>query len=546
MKPTRVAFYTRYSDDQQDPRTIDAQLANLRAHASKEGWYQVQDYIDEHISGKHTSRDGFQRMLRDAGARRFEILAVDDLTRLSRDDVDLRLCVEDLARARVRVIALADGFDTAREDWELQISAHGLTNVVANKGHRHRTKRSQLAQARKGFWLGSRPYGYTLEPVLHRTEKNQYGKAKQIGTHLEPLPREAKVVRTIFEMFVKGYSERAIADHLNQKHVPSPGSTWKRKTRRARSWMGSAVRVILRNEVYSGLVIYNKHEWKWERHPDNPRKKHRVCHVRPQSEWVVNEKPEWRIVSKALWAAASKIISGRKATVYKAGGPAKYLLSGLLKCACGAHYVSCSKTQMGCGSYLDGGTSACSNSIRINRKAMEAQIMGALKKYLHDPARVKRMVREIQAEYEQRLGAQARQDQAEPARVTELDQRLAQARERLRQGDPLFTPQDIQELIRKLEGERALAQHRTATKGTRTARVEATLIPHAAEKYTRMIERGLEGDPEEMQRARMLLRDLLGGQISLKKTPKGLLLRSTIFHSVLWNGRSSFGSGGRI
>lgn len=41
---------------------------------------------------------------------------------------------------------------------------------------------------------------------------------------------------------------KTIAAELNRRGVPSPGSSWKRVTRRAKGWMGSGVRVILRNE----------------------------------------------------------------------------------------------------------------------------------------------------------------------------------------------------------------------------------------------------------------------------------------------------------
>jgi hypothetical protein len=55
------------------------------------------------------------------------------------------------------------------------------------------------------------------------------------------------IVREIFERFAHGSSCRTIAQELNDRGVPSPGSTWKRKVRRCTGWTGSAVRVILKN-----------------------------------------------------------------------------------------------------------------------------------------------------------------------------------------------------------------------------------------------------------------------------------------------------------
>jgi site-specific DNA recombinase len=71
---------------------------------------------------------------------------------------------------------------------------------------------------------------------------------------------------------------RAIAGMLNKRKVPSPGSTWKRETRRATGWICSTIRVIL--------------------DPDTGK---RNCKLRPESEWIRHHFEELRIVSDDLW-----------------------------------------------------------------------------------------------------------------------------------------------------------------------------------------------------------------------------------------------------
>jgi hypothetical protein len=63
--------------------------------------------------------------------------------------------------------------------------------------------------------------------------------------------------------------------------------------------MGSAVRVILRNERYRGVVHSNQSEWRKD--PDTG-KRQRV--ERPRTEWITRTDDSLRIVSDELWQRA--------------------------------------------------------------------------------------------------------------------------------------------------------------------------------------------------------------------------------------------------
>ncbi|MGH9521764.1 MAG: recombinase family protein [Terriglobales bacterium] len=94
-------------------------------------------------------------------------------------------------------------------------------------------------------------------------------------------PKQALVVRRIFERFAAGAGCKTIAKELNAKGYASPGSSWKRDTRRASGWMNTAVRVILRNPVYSGDIVWNRAKWKTD--PDTGRRQYKLL---PESEWI--------------------------------------------------------------------------------------------------------------------------------------------------------------------------------------------------------------------------------------------------------------------
>jgi hypothetical protein len=86
-----------------------------------------------------------------------------------------------------------------------------------------------------------------------------------------------------------------------------------------------------------------------------------------------------------------------------------------------------------------------------------------------------------------------------------LDARLDRLRERLRNGDPDMTDEDLQAAITRAESKRAeLAAVQTKSE---TAKV-LSLLPKAAEAYRRHVVAGLDGHPEATAKARNMLRDL--------------------------------------
>ena len=150
-------------------------------------------------------------------------------------------------------------------------------------------------------------------------------------------------MREIFERFTDGASTRTVAKELNDRNVPSPGSSWDRSIRRASGWMGSGVRVILLNPRYKGEVIWNQSEWRKD--PDTGK---RLRIKRPKSEWITHLDESLRIVSDEQWGLAQKRMRPDSKPA-RCGGKPKYLLSGLLKCdICGAHYIGVNGAMYGC------------------------------------------------------------------------------------------------------------------------------------------------------------------------------------------------------
>jgi DNA invertase Pin-like site-specific DNA recombinase len=83
IMPKRAALYLRVSTREQ---STDAQRAELKAVAGRAGWEIVEIYEDAGISGTkgRDKRPAFDRMLKDATRRRFDVVAAWALDRLGR------------------------------------------------------------------------------------------------------------------------------------------------------------------------------------------------------------------------------------------------------------------------------------------------------------------------------------------------------------------------------------------------------------------------------------------------------------------------------
>jgi site-specific DNA recombinase len=108
-QPMRYTIYARYSSDLQRPSSIADQIRKCDKFAQAQGWTRDGVYSDQAISGVSTQRPELQRMLAAAFSahRPFDVILVDDTSRISRSLSDAVQLFEKLRFAGLRVIALA-------------------------------------------------------------------------------------------------------------------------------------------------------------------------------------------------------------------------------------------------------------------------------------------------------------------------------------------------------------------------------------------------------------------------------------------------------
>lgn len=386
----RVAAYARFSSDNQRDASIVDQLRNCGEYAERRGWPDPEAFIDTAITGSRNDRDGYQLLL--SRAHEFDVLLLDDLTRFGRDNVELQSVLRRFKFAGLRVIAIADGIDTMREDAKLNVGVRGLFGELFLDDLAKKVHRGQKGRALSGASAGGLPYGYRVTSTGER----------------EIIPEQADVVRRIYADFLAGNSARTIAHQLNHEGVPSPrGSTWAVSAIYGDRQRGIG---ILANPIYIGRQIWNRSMW--IKHPDTGR---RIRRERPQSEWVVKDKPELAIVDATTWAAAESFARKSAGNQTKGRKPSA-LLSGLLRCSeCGGPIVATDATYYGCARAKDRGT--CSGSIRVPRRKAEAAMLAGVRELLLSESAVKAW-----------QAAVARHLKAQQAGDADRAKRLAQAR----------------------------------------------------------------------------------------------------------------------
>src|SRR3989304_10186276 len=110
----KVALYSRVSSDEQTNEgvSIEAQQAALKAYALSQNLKVFDEYVDGGYRGGTDDRPAFQRLIRDAREKRFDVIAVCKLDRFFRNIRLLLNYLYELEGLGIRFISTREGLDT--------------------------------------------------------------------------------------------------------------------------------------------------------------------------------------------------------------------------------------------------------------------------------------------------------------------------------------------------------------------------------------------------------------------------------------------------
>lgn len=168
-----VALYARVSTDKQ---AVEMQTKELNTFVKNRGWLIFNTYIDQGYSGKNTKRPAYNQMMKDAYQKKFEVVLVWKLDRLSRSVKDLINTLDVLSSLGIDFVSYSDGeMDTTTPTGRLVFNVIAVIAEFEKEIIRERVKAGLNNAKSKGKRLGRPPIPYYIKNraiELHNNNKS--------------------------------------------------------------------------------------------------------------------------------------------------------------------------------------------------------------------------------------------------------------------------------------------------------------------------------------------------------------------------------------
>ena len=320
----RVAAYCRVSTDSEEQLVS---LATQRKHyeayiTANPDWEFAGIYYDEGITGtKKEKRPALLRLIDDCEHKKIDFIVTKSISRFARNTTDCLELVRKLLELTVYIYFEKENLNTGSMESELMLSIlSGLAENESVSIAENSTWSIQHRFQNGTFKLAYAPYGYDV-----------------IEGKLVLQPKQATIVKAMFDQTLAGIGTDAIAKELNAKEIPA---------KRGAHWTATTIRGILKNENYTGDAIFQKTytDSHFNRHHNHGEKdKSRVEHHHEA------------IITKDMFEATQQVI--RQRGKEKGALPQdkkyqnRYPFSGIIRChQCGATFKR--RIQGGHNSYV--------------------------------------------------------------------------------------------------------------------------------------------------------------------------------------------------
>ena len=374
MKNKITPLYERLSRDdelQGESNSISHQKQMLEEYARRNGFPRPTHFTDDGISGTRFDRPGFTAMMEEVEAGHVEAVIVKDMSRLGRDYLKVGQIMEILRQKNVRLIAVNDGVDSARDDDDFT----PFRNIMNEFFVRDTSRKIKSVFKAKGM-TGKHLTGTVIYGYLWADEKREQWIVDD---------EAAAVVRRIFAMTMDGHGPYQIAKQLTADKVEMPavhlarhgeGVNKNKKFKDIYGWGSSTIVNILKKREYLGQTV----NFKTRKHF-----KDKKSHYVDESEWTIFENTHEAIIDQATFDNVQRIRGNVRR--YPDGWGETHPLTGLMYCAdCGGkmyvHRTNNGKRipQYTCSQYskVPVGT-LCSTQHRINADVVMTLIADTLR-----------------------------------------------------------------------------------------------------------------------------------------------------------------------
>ena len=312
----RVAVYARVSTDSSQQQTsfeTQVDFYTKKVNETPE-WELVKIYTDEGISGcEIKNRKGFLEMIADCDSGKIDLIITKSVSRFARNTVDSIKVIRKLKLKGIEIYFEKENI------WTLDTKSEFIITLMSSLAQEESRSLSENITWGKRKRMASGEVHFNYMNVLGFKKGNNGG--------FDIDEEEAKVVRYIFGLFIKGENPNSIARILTQKGIPTPMGK--------ELWSYQTVKSMLQNEKYKGDALLQK--------------AFTVDYLTKQKKKNTGELPQYYIENNHKAIIDSIVFDYVQETLAKnsmrRNKKIKHrvvgLLSGKVQCAeCGANFVS--------------------------------------------------------------------------------------------------------------------------------------------------------------------------------------------------------------
>jgi len=235
-KKLRCAIYTRKSSEdglEQSFNSLHAQREACEAYIKSqrhEGWVILKEcFEDGGFSGGNVDRPALSLLLEAVKKKQVDVIIVYKVDRLSRSLADFVRIVDIFDQHGVSFVSVTQQFNTSSSMGRLTLNVLLSFAQFEREVTGERIRDKIAASKRKGMWMGGTiPLGYDIQDkqlIVNKTE--------------------AKVVRFIYDTYIKVQCVRNVKEHIEQAGLYS---------KQNKPFSRGALYTILKNPLYIGKV----------------------------------------------------------------------------------------------------------------------------------------------------------------------------------------------------------------------------------------------------------------------------------------------------
>jgi DNA invertase Pin-like site-specific DNA recombinase len=239
IRRKRVAAYARVSTDETDQlHSYQTQIDEFTTRIQKnEEWEFAGMFCDEGITGTDMKkRPGFMNMIEAAKNGHIDLILTKSISRFSRNTIDILTVIKELRTTGVEIYFEKENISSTDSKIDFVLTIMSSMAQEESRSISENTKWGIQKRFQQGKLIMNTKWflGY---------DKDEFG-------NLIINQEQAKTIRYIFDLYLRGLNITSLARHLIDNNI--------KNGRGSVTWYSDTVKEILRNEKYAGDLMLQK------------------------------------------------------------------------------------------------------------------------------------------------------------------------------------------------------------------------------------------------------------------------------------------------